>query len=420
MGIERTVVEALSAADLTIAVAESCTGGLIASRLTSVPGASRALLSAVVPYANEAKTSMLGVPADMIAAHGAVSAEAAEAMAEGVRSASGADVGLAVTCVAGPGGGSAAKPVGTAFTAIADIGGTEVRRLHLAGSRAWIREQLSEDALGAVLDRLGTVRPPLVGASLVVVADEVLQGLTADTNSGEIARALFLAGMPLRRVDTVPDDVEAISSAMVEAAREARLVLVCGGLGPTPDDRTVEAAAMFLGRPLAVDPAALWMVERRLVEGHAAGIVPNPTMTDARRKMATLPAGAAVLENDVGYGPGCVAETAGRTVVLLPGVPAEMRHLLGRHVMPLVEGMTAGSIPANHVEEVVYVGSESSIAPLMASLSLEFPDVSIGSYPDLERYRTTIRVVGPEAPVRDAASRLRGTLLDAERAGREP
>lgn len=103
----------------TLAVAESCTGGRVASRLTSVPGSSAYFLEGVVAYANAAKTRRLGVPSSLLARHGAVSAETAEAMAQGVRRSAGADWGLAVTGIAGPGGGSAHKPVGLAYLGVA-------------------------------------------------------------------------------------------------------------------------------------------------------------------------------------------------------------------------------------------------------------------------------------------------------------
>lgn len=103
----------------TLAVAESCTGGRVASRLTSVPGSSAYFLEGVVAYANAAKTRRLGVPSSLLARHGAVSAETAEAMAQGVRRSAGADWGLAVTGIAGPGGGSARKPVGLVYLGVA-------------------------------------------------------------------------------------------------------------------------------------------------------------------------------------------------------------------------------------------------------------------------------------------------------------
>jgi nicotinamide-nucleotide amidase len=113
--VEELVLELCRQRGLTLATAESCTGGLVAARLTSVPGASDVFLGAIVAYANEVKEAGLGVPAKVLRAHGAVSAETAAAMASGARSRLGADVGIGVTGVAGPGGGTAEKPVGRVY-----------------------------------------------------------------------------------------------------------------------------------------------------------------------------------------------------------------------------------------------------------------------------------------------------------------
>ena len=117
------------AKNLTLAVAESCTGGLISSRLTNIPGSSTYFLEGVVAYSNEAKVRDVGVDPTLIATHGAVSAEVAEAMAGAIRRRSGAAVGLAVTGIAGPTGGTPDKPVGLVYLALAGVGGTMHRRL---------------------------------------------------------------------------------------------------------------------------------------------------------------------------------------------------------------------------------------------------------------------------------------------------
>src|SRR5687767_1017201 len=116
--MEEVVGEMLGSRGLRIAVAESCTGGLISSRLTDVPGSSRYVVQGIGTYANDAKTDLLGVPAALMAEHGAVSEPVALAMAEGVRSRARADVGVGVTGIAGPGGGSPDKPVGTVAIAV--------------------------------------------------------------------------------------------------------------------------------------------------------------------------------------------------------------------------------------------------------------------------------------------------------------
>jgi nicotinamide-nucleotide amidase len=131
---------ALQGKGLTLATAESCTGGLIAAALTAVPGSSATVLAGYVTYSNEAKTRMVGVTAAMLAAHGAVSEPVARQMAEGARDDAGADVAISCTGIAGPGGGSAAKPVGLVFIGCAIRGQpTRVERHVFPGDRSAIR-----------------------------------------------------------------------------------------------------------------------------------------------------------------------------------------------------------------------------------------------------------------------------------------
>jgi nicotinamide-nucleotide amidase len=137
-----------------IAIAESCTGGLVAKRLTDTPGSSRYVDRGFVTYSNASKVELLGVRNDDIVAHGAVSKPVAEQMAQGAAERAGVEVGVAVTGIAGPDGGSPDKPVGTVFTAVHDPSGTGVRRFHLLGTRASIRERATQAALDLVRRRL--------------------------------------------------------------------------------------------------------------------------------------------------------------------------------------------------------------------------------------------------------------------------
>lgn len=148
--MEEVVGEMLASAGFRIAVAESCTGGLIASRLTDVPGSSRYVDQAVVTYANAAKTDLLGVPAELIKEHGAVSEPVALAMADGVRSRARVDVGLGVTGIAGPGGGSPEKPVGTVAIAAVTSSTTRSRVFRFNGERDQVKFQASQAALDMV------------------------------------------------------------------------------------------------------------------------------------------------------------------------------------------------------------------------------------------------------------------------------
>jgi competence/damage-inducible protein CinA-like protein len=156
--VEALVLEACRARGLTLATAESCTGGLVAARLTSLPGSSDVFLGAVVAYADEVKARELDVPTEMIERHGAVSAEAAAAMAEGVRARLGADVSVAVTGIAGPGGGTPEKPVGLVYLHAEGPDGSLARRLDLPGDREAIRARATVAALHLVRTLLARSR----------------------------------------------------------------------------------------------------------------------------------------------------------------------------------------------------------------------------------------------------------------------
>jgi nicotinamide-nucleotide amidase len=139
--VDDIVAEALLTSGRTIATAESCTGGLLVARLTDRPGSSAYVLGGVTSYANEVKQEIVGVPAELIARVGAVSAEVAEAMATGVRARLGADVGVGITGVAGPDGGTADKPVGLVHLCVADADRTLPMRIVLPGNRADVRKR---------------------------------------------------------------------------------------------------------------------------------------------------------------------------------------------------------------------------------------------------------------------------------------
>jgi nicotinamide-nucleotide amidase len=139
---------------LMLATAESCTGGLVAATLTAIPGSSDVVERGFVTYSNAAKTAQLGVPADLIARHGAVSAEVAEAMARGALGHSLAQVAISVTGIAGPGGATEAKPLGLVFIGLADAAGAAVQRHVFAGDRTAVRDASVAASFGLVRGRL--------------------------------------------------------------------------------------------------------------------------------------------------------------------------------------------------------------------------------------------------------------------------
>ena len=150
VSLEEVVAELLIHSRTTIAAAESCTGGLLAERLTRIPGSSSYFLGGVVCYSNELKTAWADVPPDMITAKGAVSSEVAIALAEGIRRRVGSALGVGITGVAGPGGGSEEKPVGTVHIALASPIGVKERQVHLPGDREMVRFHASQLALDIV------------------------------------------------------------------------------------------------------------------------------------------------------------------------------------------------------------------------------------------------------------------------------
>jgi len=152
--LEQIVLYYLGLRQATLAVAESCTGGLIAERITSVPGSSRSFLGGAVVYSNQLKISFANVPPDLISQHGAVSEEVAKALASGIRQRTGATIGLGITGVAGPTGGTESKPVGRVYIGVSDAQKTDVLEHTFRGSRTRIREWASTQALDLIRRRL--------------------------------------------------------------------------------------------------------------------------------------------------------------------------------------------------------------------------------------------------------------------------
>lgn len=157
---------------------------------------------------------------------------------------------------------------------------------------------------------------------VVTVGDELLLGTTVDTNAAWLGRHLAARGIPVVRRHTVGDDAVEIRRAVADAAEAADLVLVTGGLGPTPDDLTRDAVAALLGRPLREDPAVLESIEARFRE-RGAQELPGPN-----RRVAQVPEGARKLSNPLGTAPGLVMEGDTSLIILLPGVPEELRAIV--------------------------------------------------------------------------------------------
>ena len=155
--LEETVVKELEKAGKTVSTAESCTGGLLAKRITDIPGASEVFHMGAITYSNDIKTMLLGVPEDTLKEYGAVSPQTAKAMAQGVREKSGADFGIGVTGIAGPGGGTPEKPVGLVYISLCDGENTWVRKMEGGGcekGRGYVRNLAASNALDMLRRRM--------------------------------------------------------------------------------------------------------------------------------------------------------------------------------------------------------------------------------------------------------------------------
>jgi nicotinamide-nucleotide amidase len=248
---------------------------------------------------------------------------------------------------------------------------------------------------------------------VITVGDEILLGDTVDTNAARIGRALGELGAPVLRHETVGDHAAAIRAALGRALDDADLVLVTGGLGPTPDDVTRESAAELLEAPLALDAAIAAALRARF---QAYGYQDFP---ERNLRQAMVPTGARVLPNAWGTAPGLAMQRAGRWVVLLPGVPRELEGLLAGPVADFVREAFSGRLRPPHHRFVRTTGiPESRLAEKVeAALPAERGPVGLAYLPSL--YGVTLRFTVPgEVGVAEAArwlDRMEGALGELER-----
>ena len=215
------------------------------------------------------------------------------------------------------------------------------------------------------------------------MGDELLSGHTADTNSAWLAARLRQGPYPCSRIVVVGDQPEAIAEELrAAAAGPAARVFCCGGLGPTPDDRTMAAVARMLGVPLVEDPQALAHIRARARRQHEQGRLESPEPNAGARKMASVPQGARVLRNPVGGAPPLAIALPTRAdprwLFVLPGVPAELRATFAQELEPIFL-VGAGS---RSYRELHFLGApESTFFPALTELERTFPEVNFGSYP---------------------------------------
>jgi len=251
---------------------------------------------------------------------------------------------------------------------------------------------------------------PLI--EIICVGNELLIGKTLNTNAQWLAKRITSLGLSVRRITTVGDEVEEISSAVREAIqRKPSFVITTGGLGPTFDDKTLEGIAKALQRQLEIHDQALKMLEekyRRFVE---EGRMEKLELTPPRVKMARLPKGAEPLFNPVGTAPGVVVKHNETTIVALPGVPPEMKAIFEESLVPILK-KAAGKVTFFETSIDVTGCMESAIAPLIERVMHDNPYVYIKSHPKFEEKIPHLELhLSTTAEESKTARKLVGTAL---------
>lgn len=216
---------------------------------------------------------------------------------------------------------------------------------------------------------------------ILATGDEIRTGALIDSNSAFIAEKLEEAGVHIARHHCVGDDLNEMVAMVKEIARRADLAVVTGGLGPTADDRTAEAAAKAKGVPLVTDPLALKSIEDFFNTRHRK-------LTDINRKQAKLPEGSECLCNPVGTAPGFKLMIEGCSLFFLPGVPHEMRHMLTTSVLPRIFELFGNNRDFNLRKTISTFGlPESLVAERLSGFENAFGDVQLGlraKFPEIQ------------------------------------
>jgi molybdenum cofactor synthesis domain-containing protein len=251
-----------------------------------------------------------------------------------------------------------------------------------------------------------------VHASIVVIGDEIIEGFVRDTNSGWLAQRLHALGITLDRIVVVPDEIDAIVEALrTESARpRPRMIFTSGGIGTTPDDRTMAAVAAYLDVDLVGEPTLLRMVDGIVARLTERGHDVDAAQRAAMGRHARVPRGARALMGPEAGAPGVHVDLdggadaeRGAVVIVLPGVPGQFRDL----VEQLEPAFLAGRGVPHHMVELRHPYPESSLTPALEALEQQMPDVRIGSYPGAE---CLLRVQGPPDAVRRAVAELERVL----------
>jgi len=231
-------------------------------------------------------------------------------------------------------------------------------------------------------------------SSIIVVGNEILRGFTIDTNSNWLAGRLFRCGFPVRLITTVGDIDADIVSAIREHIQRSELtrIFVCGGLGPTPDDRTYIALGRALGQPMVYRREVGAQMQNLMFLRDMAARRGTAALNAGNRRMATLPRDATLIRNGAGMAPGLAFDLGQqRYLFALPGVPHELRAVYEDVELRYLTGARGDVVRELHYR----VAPESMFHDVMKDLEREYPDVSLGSYPQTETRELILRASGP-------------------------
>jgi nicotinamide-nucleotide amidase len=247
-----------------------------------------------------------------------------------------------------------------------------------------------------------------VKLEVVTIGTELVLGQIVDTNAAELARALAGAGMEVVRHVSVADRPEAIRAAVAEALERTGFVITTGGLGPTHDDMTKREVAALFGKPLELDESVLRSLEERFRRLGRA-------MPAMNRSQAEVPQGATVLPNPRGTAPGLWVEAKGRVVVMLPGVPSEMRGLLAEEVLPRLAERGEGAVVRSRTVRTTGI-AESALAERVGAIEAEIAPLTLAYLPSTDGVE--LRVTAWGLREEDAERRLATAIaVLRERAG---
>ncbi|MCJ7620251.1 MAG: molybdopterin-binding protein [Anaerolineae bacterium] len=228
-------------------------------------------------------------------------------------------------------------------------------------------------------------------AEIIAIGNELLLGDVLDTNTNWLCKRITGIGGQVTRAALVRDEHAAIVAEIRSALdRAPDLIITTGGLGPTGDDITMQAVGEATARPIELHAQALAMVKARYQDLVKKGYLKDPTLTDARKKMACLPRGAAALRNPVGTAPAAVLKIGDSTLVSLPGVPEELKGIYEETLQPTLKRIFGDS----YYEEqsiIALCGDESSLAPVLSEVVETHPEVYIKSR--ARRYGAEVRIL---------------------------